>query len=79
MSEETTEQQVGTVELPEHIVERVEDRLPRTEFESTTEYVTFVMEEVLYRVEQGTDDEDFEEVDEDEVKDRLKSLGYLDE
>ncbi|WP_336000339.1 hypothetical protein [Halorientalis halophila] len=73
-----SQQQVRDVELPERIVERVEQRLPRTEFDSTGEYVTFVMEEVLYRVEQETEDEDFEEVDEDEVKDRLKSLGYLD-
>ncbi|EMA44798.1 hypothetical protein [Halococcus saccharolyticus] len=67
------------VELPERIVERVEKRLPRTEFDSTPEYITYVMEEVLYRVEQETEDDDFEAVDEDEVRDRLKSLGYLNE
>ena len=75
MSAEQTE----AVELPSRIVERVEDRLPRTEFDSSAEYITYVMEEVLYRVEQETEDDDFEEVDEDEVRDRLKSLGYLDE
>lgn len=74
-----THDQTRAVELPERIVERVEERLPRTEFDSTPEYVTFVMEEVLYRVEKETEDDDFEPVDEDEVKDRLKSLGYLDE
>ncbi|RXK46922.1 hypothetical protein [Halorientalis pallida] len=73
MSQEQTQQ----LDLPARIVERVEDRLPRTEFDSPEEYVSFVMEEVLYRVEQETEDDDFEEVDEDEVKDRLKSLGYL--
>lgn len=67
------------VELPARIVERVEGRLPRTEWDSPEEYITYVMEEVLYRVEQETEDDDFEEVDEEEVKDRLKSLGYLDE
>lgn len=71
--------ETDAVELPTRIVERVEDRLPRTEFDTPAEYVTYVMEEVLYRVEQETEDDDFEEVDEDEVKDRLKSLGYLDE
>ena len=74
-----SQQQIQAVELPERIVERVEDRLPRTEFDSPAEYVTFVMEEVLYRVEQETGDDDFEAVDENEVKDRLKSLGYLNE
>ena len=75
MSQERTQ----SVELPERIVERVGDRLPRTEFEDEAEYITYVMEEVLYRVEQETEDDDFEAVDEDEVKDRLKSLGYLNE
>jgi len=74
-----SQEQTQSVELPERIVERVEARLPRTEFDSSAEYVTYVLEEVLYRVEQETEDDDFEEVDEDEVKDRLKSLGYLNE
>ena len=68
-----------SIQLPERIVSRVEDRLPRTEFDTPGEYVTFVMEEVLYRVEKETEDDDFEPVDEQEVKDRLKSLGYLNE
>lgn len=67
------------LELPDRIIARVEDRLPRTEFDTPEEYITFVLEEVLYRVEEDTEDDDFEPVDEDEVKNRLKSLGYLDE
>ena len=70
---------VRTIELPERVVDRVEARLPRTEWDSPDEYITYVLEEVLYRVEEETEDDDFESVDEDEVKDRLKSLGYLDE
>ena len=65
--------------MPRHVVDRVRDRLPRTEWASPEEYMTFVMEEVLYRVEQETEDDDFEPVNEEEVKDRLKSLGYLNE
>lgn len=68
-----------SLELPKRIVERVEKRIPRTEWDTPEEYITFVLEEVLYRVEQETDDEDFEPVDEEEVKERLKSLGYLNE
>lgn len=74
-----SQEQKQTVELPARIIDRVEDRLSRTEFDSSAEYITYVMEEVLYRVEQETEDDDFESVDEDEVKDRLKSLGYLNE
>lgn len=73
------EEQTEPIELPTRIVDRTEARLPRTEFESVAEYITYVMEEVLYRVEQETEDDDFEPVDEEEVKDRLKSLGYLNE
>lgn len=72
-------EETRSVELPERIVSRVEDRLPRTEWDTPEEYITYVMEEVLYRVEQETEDDDFEPVDEEEVKDRLKSLGYLNE
>lgn len=67
------------VELPSRIISRVEDRLPRTEWDHPEEYITYVMEEVLYRVEQETEETDYESVDEEEVKDRLKSLGYLNE
>lgn len=72
-------EETRSVELPERIVERVEDRLPRTEWDDPASYITYVMEEVLYRIEQETADDDFEPVDKDEVKDRLKSLGYLNE
>lgn len=73
-----SQQQSKAVDLPTSVVERVESRLDRTEFDDVAEYVTFVMEEVLYRVEEETEDDDYEGVDEDEVKDRLESLGYLD-
>lgn len=72
-------EETQAVELPDRIVSRVESRLPRTEWDTPAEYVTYVMEEVLYRVEEETEDDDFESVDEEEVKDRLKSLGYLNE
>ena len=71
------DKQTEPVELPRRVVSRVEQRLSRTEFESVSEYVAFAMEEVLYRVEEETDDESA--VDEAAVEDRLKSLGYLDE
>jgi hypothetical protein len=75
----TVGQDTEEIEMPRHVVDRVRDRLPRTEWDSPEEYMTFVMEEVLYRVEQETEDDDFEPVNEEEVKDRLKSLGYLNE
>lgn len=68
-----------SVELPAEIVERVDARLPRTEFGSTDEYITHVLETVLATVEAETGDGEAETVDEDQVRDRLESLGYLDQ
>lgn len=65
-----------SLDLPGGLVDRVEQRLPRTDFDTPEAYVTYVMREVLYHVESETDEE-FEPVDEADVKDRLRSLGYL--
>lgn len=67
---------VATVELPARLLERVESRVPRSEFDTAEEYVAFVLEAVLERVEDESDD-DYDAVDQDEVETRLKSLGYL--
>jgi hypothetical protein len=80
MADSTTSRRATTsLEIPTHVVERVEKRLPRSEWDTPEAYVTYVMEEVLARVESDTGDDDFEPIDEREVKDRLESLGYLDE
>lgn len=73
------EEDTRPLDIPERIVERVEARLQRTEWDTAEEYVTYVLEEVLYHVEEETDDEEFEPVDEDEIKNKLEALGYLDE
>lgn len=75
----SSQEETVSLDIPKRIVDRVEDRLPRTEWGEPEEYITYVLEEVLYRVEKETEDDDFEPVDEEEVKDRLKSLGYLNE
>jgi hypothetical protein len=64
------------VALPAPLVDRLEARLPRTEFETVDEYAEFVLREVLARVE-GEGDTDYDEVDQREVESRLESLGYL--
>lgn len=72
------DEQTQSVDLPNSPVSRIEDRLPRTKWETRDEYITYVLEEVLYHVEKETSD-DFEAVEEEEVKERLESLGYLNE
>lgn len=64
-----------TVTIEGHLYERVERRIAKTNFESVDDYVTFVLEEVVAGDEA---DEAYEDVDEDNVQARLRSLGYLD-
>jgi hypothetical protein len=68
-----------SVELPAELVERVEQRLPRTEWDRPDAYVANVLEEVLFHVESEMQDETFEPMDEAAVQERLQSLGYAEE
>ena len=64
------------VTLPKSIVEKIEKRLKQTGFDSVTSYISYVLEEVLS--EDDEEEEVFSKEDEERVKERLKSLGYLD-
>lgn len=67
---------VAELALPSSVVERVESRVRATDFDSSSEYVAFVLRETLARVESESDDAS-EAVTEAEVESRLESLGYL--
>ena len=64
-----------TVSLPAELYGKIEQRIVGTEFDSVDEYVNFVLAEVFKEEEAETS---FSKEDEEEVKRRLKSLGYLD-
>lgn len=76
MSQQETER---GLQLPDEVLSRVEARVPHTEFDSASEYVTYVLEATLSHVEAVNDLEDGQEVDEQQVQEQLKSLGYLNE
>jgi len=64
-----------TISLPTELYAKIEQRVAGTEFHSVDEYVNFVLEEVLKEEEPETS---LSKEDEEEVKKRLKALGYLD-
>jgi len=67
------------VSIPESLYERIESRSEGTGFESVSEYVTFVLREVIEdEEEEEEEEEEFSEEDEEKVKERLKALGYMD-
>ncbi|HDN74112.1 MAG TPA: CopG family transcriptional regulator [Archaeoglobus sp.] len=65
------------VEIPQELYERIQKRVQETEFGSVSEYVTYVLREVLASLEEE-EEEVFTEEEEEKVKERLRALGYLD-
>lgn len=71
------QQESKAVSLPAEIYGRIEERVKTTGFGSVDEYVIFVLEEVLK--EEGEEEgRAFSKEEEEEVKNRLRTLGYLD-
>ena len=69
------EQERKAISLPGELYAKIEQKIVGTEFRSVNEYANFVLEEVLKEEESETS---FSKEDEEEVKRRLKGLGYLD-
>ena len=71
---EVSEEKVA-IEIPRRLYEQIEKRVEESggEFKSVEEYVVFVLEEVLR--EEG--EEVFTPEEEEEIKKRLRALGYL--
>jgi Arc/MetJ-type ribon-helix-helix transcriptional regulator len=68
-----------TITIPAPLGERIQDRIAGTEFASVSDYVSFVLKEVIS--DEGGDGEEkvsFTKEDEEQVKERLRALGYID-
>jgi Arc/MetJ-type ribon-helix-helix transcriptional regulator len=77
---EEMEEVLIPVEIPKDLFEKINERIDGIEFKSVSEYVTFVLEEVVS--EDGDEEEDeaeeiYTKEDEEKIKERLKGLGYL--
>ena len=70
------EREKKPVFLSAGLYSRIEERARTTGFGSVDEYVIFVLEEVLR--DEGDEEIAFSKEEEEEVKKRLKALGYLD-
>lgn len=63
------------IEIPASLYRKIEERIKGTGFTTVSSYVVYVLREVLAEDEE---EEEFTEEDEEKVKERLRSLGYLD-
>lgn len=64
----------SSVRLPEELVRAIETRIQNSSFESVDAFVTFVLARLL----EEPDASAFSEEDERHLKERLRSLGYID-
>jgi Arc/MetJ-type ribon-helix-helix transcriptional regulator len=67
-----------TVSIPVTLHERLEKLIDKkTGFKSVSDYVTYVLREVVAMHETKESPEPFTSEDVEEIKSRLKALGYL--
>ena len=80
MAKEQKETNITTISIPKPLAEKIKKRLKGTGFNSVSSYVTYVMRQVMSNIEdkEGKKTEAFSKKDEEAVKSRLRSLGYLD-
>lgn len=64
------------VRIPADIYEEIEKRLSEYGFDTVDEYVTFVLQELIYE-EKGDEGPVFSEEEEEKIKKRLRDLGYI--
>ncbi len=68
---------ITTISIPKPLAEKIKERIEGTGFNSVSSYVTYVLRQVLSNVE-NKKKEAFSEEDERKIKERLRSLGYID-
>ncbi len=65
-----------TVSIPTTLFRKIEDRIENTGFTSVSSYVTYILREIITEKEVDIE-KPFTAEDEERVKERLRSLGYL--
>lgn len=66
------------VNIPEEIVSVLKKRVEETgEFDDVEEYIKYLLEQVVERLEESQEDTEFTEEDEKKIEERLRGLGYL--
>lgn len=66
-----------SVFIPTPLFEKIRERIKGTGFTSVSSYVVYVLREILAE-EESESKEPFTKEDEERVKERLRSLGYID-
>ena len=67
------------ISIPDDLAEKLKKRAEEKEFKSLSAYVAYILRQVLANVEKGEKEKNevIEKKDEEEVKQRLRDMGYL--
>lgn len=70
---------VENVEIKDGIYEVLELRAEEKDFNETNEYINYVLKQIAEKVKKEREEQEgYSKEEEEEVKRRLKGLGYLD-
>lgn len=63
-----------TITIPPDLAEKLEKRAKESDFDSLSDYINYVLRQILSKIES----EGSSKKDEEKVKQKLKDLGYFD-
>jgi len=77
--EEEKEVKTTTISIPKTMADKLKTMIEGTGFNSVSSYVTYILRQVISSIEmdKSRKSKEFSKKEEDEVKDRLRALGYL--
>ena len=65
-----------TVSIPKPLADKIKKRIAKTGFSSVSDYVIYVLREVISNIEEKGKKEAFSKEEEELIRRRLKGLGY---
>ncbi len=77
MPDEKTKGKFTTVSIPIPLFNKVQKRIEGTGFTSVSSYVAYILRELIANEDGNQTEDPFSKKDEEKVKARLRSLGYL--
>ena len=77
MKKEVSRSKYTTVSIPRPLYKRIQSLIKNKGFKSVSDYVTYVLREVVAMHEAESYEEPFTKEDLEEIKKRLRSLGYI--
>jgi len=77
LPDEKTKGKFTTVSIPIPLFNKVQKRIEGTGFTSVSSYVAYILRELIANEDGNQTEDPFSKKDEEKVKARLRSLGYL--